>query len=235
VPRAAPRVACYAISVFNVEDARRLTGDVLSQHLIRPIHSAGRRCDYSVFNAPSLYSSSRQRLGYPADGVPVQTDGMWRTATCSVLMMTRSLPRKLPLHANATQITNIRAQGRLHWGRALVVPSITSVMSLGPHVGAQHPCMCPLDYKREGTLRYKRGRYIPKSSKTQLKLTSNTTHSGVGYYAPAARTTLNPCVFLCSSPNLTSSRTLRPLLISGFRAGALRHPARDFLSDRGPT
>jgi hypothetical protein len=29
-----------------------------------------------------------------------------------------------------------------------------------------------------------------------LKL--NTSHSGVGCYAPAARTTLNPCVFLCS-------------------------------------
>jgi hypothetical protein len=29
-----------------------------------------------------------------------------------------------------------------------------------------------------------------------LKL--NTSHSGVGYYAPAARTTLNSCVFLCS-------------------------------------
>jgi hypothetical protein len=32
---------------------------------------------------------------------------------------------------------------RLHWQRALVVPSITSVMSLGPHVGAQHPYTCP--------------------------------------------------------------------------------------------
>jgi hypothetical protein len=29
-----------------------------------------------------------------------------------------------------------------------------------------------------------------------LKL--NTSHSGVGYYASAARTTLNSCVFLCS-------------------------------------
>jgi hypothetical protein len=26
----------------------------------------------------------------------------------------------------------------------------------------------------------------------------NTSHSGVGCYAPVARTTLNPCVFLCS-------------------------------------
>jgi hypothetical protein len=64
------------------------------------------------------------------------------------------------------------------------------------------------------------------------KLSSNTTHSGIGYYAPAARTTLNPCVFLSSSPSLQrSSKTPKPLLILGFRAGALRHPAGDFLFD----
>jgi hypothetical protein len=32
---------------------------------------------------------------------------------------------------------------RLQWRRALVAPSITSVISLGPHVGAQHPYTCP--------------------------------------------------------------------------------------------
>jgi hypothetical protein len=34
---------------------------------------------------------------------------------------------------------------------------------------------------------------------SSYKLSSNTSHSGVGCYAPAARTTLNPYVFLCSS------------------------------------
>jgi hypothetical protein len=62
----------------------------------------------------------------------------------------------------------------------------------------------------------------------QLKLSSNTTHSGVGYYALAARTTLNSCVFLCSFLHLVTSKMLRPLLILGFRAGALRHPAGEF-------
>jgi hypothetical protein len=67
---------------------------------------------------------------------------------------------------------------------------------------------------------------------SSYKLSSNTTHSGVGYYAPAARTTLNPYVFLSSSPSLQrSSKTPKPLLILGFRAGALCHPAGDFLSD----
>jgi hypothetical protein len=64
------------------------------------------------------------------------------------------------------------------------------------------------------------------------KLSSNTSHSGVGYYAPTARTTLNPCVFLCTSPSLQQSSEMpTPFLISGLRAGALRHPAEDLLSD----
>jgi hypothetical protein len=67
---------------------------------------------------------------------------------------------------------------------------------------------------------------------SSYKLTSNTSHSGVGYDAPAARTTLNPCVFLSSSRSFQrSSKTPKPLPISGFRAGALRHPAGDLLSD----
>jgi hypothetical protein len=45
----------------------------------------------------------------------------------------------------------------------------------------------------------KRQAHLDPSDSRQLKRSSNTSHSGVGYYAPAARTTLNPCVFLCSS------------------------------------
>jgi hypothetical protein len=64
------------------------------------------------------------------------------------------------------------------------------------------------------------------------KPSSNTSHSGVGYYAPAARTTLNPRVFLSTTPSLhRSSETPKPLIILGLRAGALRHPAGDLLSD----
>ena len=42
---------------------------------------------------------------------------------------------------------------RLLQQRTLVAPSITSVMFLGPHVGAQHLCTCPFSYKRGGTQR----------------------------------------------------------------------------------
>jgi hypothetical protein len=92
--------------------------------------------------------------------------------------------------------------------------------------------MPPLDYKREGTLRYRESSFRVKPSYTQLKLTSNTTHSGVGYYVPAARTTLNSYVFLHVHPeSIQQAKRLGPLFILGFRAGAFRHPAGDFLSD----
>jgi hypothetical protein len=103
----------------------------------------------------------------------------------------------------------------------------------GPKCRGSVPlCMPPFNYKRGGMRRYGGGRLRPSDSR-QLKPSSNTSHSGVGYYAPVARTTLNPCVFLCSSHFFQlTSKTLRPLLILGFRAGALRHPAGDILSDR---
>jgi hypothetical protein len=68
---------------------------------------------------------------------------------------------------------------------------------------------------------------------SSYKPSRNTSHSGVGCYAPAARTTLNPRAFLSIALSLhRSSETPKPLLISGLRAGALRHPAGDLLSDR---
>jgi hypothetical protein len=103
-------------------------------------------------------------------------------------------------------------------------------MSLGPHVGAQCLYACPpLAIKGEACdVTHTRNLRLASS----YKLTSNTTHSGVVYYALAARTTLNPCVFLSSSRSFQrSSKTSKPLLILGFRAGALRHPAGDLLSD----
>jgi hypothetical protein len=57
----------------------------------------------------------------------------------------------------------------------------------------------PLSYKRGGMLRYRGG-----TDSLRLKLTSNKIHSGVGYYAPVARTTLNPCMFLCVHPPISN-------------------------------
>jgi hypothetical protein len=88
----------------------------------------------------------------------------------------------------------------------------------------------PLCYKRGSMQRYQGAQSLglDPSHPRQLKLSSNTTHNGVGYYAPVARTTLNSCVFLCSFLHLATSRTLKPPPHLGLRAGALRHPAGEF-------
>jgi hypothetical protein len=73
-----------------------LVGDVLPQHLMRPVHSADGR-----------------RPSQPAGGVPVLSVGRRyaRVAAYTMLIITRTLPGKLPLDANATQTANIRAHG----------------------------------------------------------------------------------------------------------------------------
>jgi hypothetical protein len=71
----------------------------------------------------------------------------------------------------------------------------------GPtYLGSTPLCVPPLSYKRGGTQRYKTQTHLDpaQAHKFIQALKLNTSHSGVGYYAPAARTTLNPCVFLCS-------------------------------------
>jgi hypothetical protein len=122
-------------------------------------------------------------------------------------------------------------QRRLSRQQILEDPSTIFFMSLGPHVGAQSLCACPPSAIKGEACDVTHTRNLRLAS--SYKLSSNTSHSGVGYYAPAARTTLNPCVSLCIAPSLQqSSETPKPLLISGLRAGALRHPAGDLLSDR---
>jgi hypothetical protein len=89
----------HAISAFIAEKTRRLsalqTSDVLSRHLMCPVHSDGRR-----------------RLDRPTGGVPVQSDsGQYaHTAARVMVIMTYTMPGNLLLHANATQATDIGAQ-----------------------------------------------------------------------------------------------------------------------------
>jgi hypothetical protein len=73
----------HAVSAFIAERTDRLstllTGDVPPQHLMRPVHSAGRR-----------------RQGHPADSVPVQSIVKQCTratgCTVSIIAYTRSFP-----------------------------------------------------------------------------------------------------------------------------------------------
>jgi hypothetical protein len=106
----------------------------------------------------------------------------------------------------------------------------------GPTCRGSAPLYAPsLSYKRGGKQRYK-GRDLDQNldldpaqaDKFIRALKLNTSHSGVGYYAPVARTTLNTCVFLSSSFIYQQAKRLSPLLVLGFRASALCHPAEEF-------
>jgi hypothetical protein len=206
-----------ATSTFIVERTCRLstllTGDVPPRHLLRPVHFAGRRCQ-----------------GHPADGAPVQSVAE-TVRPCCAMHCTHPLYEKLRLARRG--YTDLGCQGARRSLQQQVLVA-TSTMFQGPHVGAQYSCTCPpLAIKGEAcdVTTQAQSLGLDPSHPRQIKLSSNITHSGVGYYALAARTTLNSCVFLCSSVHLTTSKTLRPLLILGFRAGALCHPDGDFLSD----
>jgi hypothetical protein len=200
-----------------------------------PVYSADKRCAASSLNVPGpLCCRAASRPSCRRRARPLR----WRTVRpCCGIRCAHHHSYVIREASAARQYYADRGyQGarRLHWRPALVVPSITSVMSLGPHVEAHHPCTCPpLSYKRGGTQHYKAQTHLDaaQAHKFIQALKLNTSHSGVGYYALAARTTLNPSVFLCSFIAYQTSKTLRPLLILGFRAGAFRHPARDFLSD----
>jgi hypothetical protein len=190
-----------SLCIYCGEDASpatTLTGDVPSQNLVRPVPSAGRRSQT-----------------HPADGASDQSTGKQcaRAERRAVLIFpsTRIFPCTLRIR-------------RSHASRHKKIVSATDIggskpiffMSLGPHVGAQYRCACPpsaitgeaCDVTHTHNLR---SHHRLASS---YKLTSNTSHSGVGYYATAARTTLNPCVFLSISRSFQrSSKTPKPLLI----------------------
>jgi hypothetical protein len=116
----------HADSTFIAERTRRLstllTGDMPPQHLLRPVHSAGRR-----------------RQDYPADGTPVQSINETVRPCCAVHCAHHPLYEKLPLHVVTTQISGVRAHEDCSSSKYLVAPSTTSAMFLGPHVGAQYP------------------------------------------------------------------------------------------------
>jgi hypothetical protein len=140
--------------------------------------------------------------------------------------MTRALPRTLPQDINTICTTDIMAHGD-H-------PGIASSSSFLPFVpgptcrDSEFLYVPPLNYKWEGALRL-----------IQTQVTQDTTRAHEQYNTQWSRVLRSGGpnhskllrVLACSFPNLTKSKTLRPLLILGFRAGALRHPAGDFLSN----
>jgi hypothetical protein len=106
----------YAAPAFIADKARRLsvplTDDVPPQHLMSSVYSVGRDVPPRHLMC-HVHSTGRRRPGRPAGGVPVHSVGRQyaHAAGCTVLIITRTLLGKLPLHTNATQTTDIRAQG----------------------------------------------------------------------------------------------------------------------------
>jgi hypothetical protein len=119
----------HAVPAFIVERTRRLstllTGDVPPQHLMCPVHSAGRR-----------------RQSHPADGAPVQSivKQCTRAARRTVLIIpyTRSFPCTPRLRRS-----RVSGRKKISPAATFVAPITTSVVFLGPHVEAQHSCTCP--------------------------------------------------------------------------------------------
>jgi hypothetical protein len=171
------------VSAFIVERTRcmstLMTGDVPPQHLMRPVHSARWR-----------------RQGHPADGVPVQSivKQCTRAAGCtmSIIAYTRSFP-----------CTPILRRSRMSGSKKIAPAANISISKYnicyvpGPTCRGSVPLyMPPLVIKGE-SCNVTRGEFLDSDSQLS-SFHSNPTHSGVGSYAPAARTTLNPRVFMCS-------------------------------------
>jgi hypothetical protein len=177
----------YSLCIYCGEDtppAATLTGDAPSQHLMCPVQSADRR-----------------RQGHPADGTPDQSVGEQcaraERRTVPIIPSTRTFPC-------TPRIRRSRASGHKKMAPATsICGSKRYILYVpGPTCRGSVPlCIPPFNYKRGGMRRYTQAQaFRPNLSLTSsYKLSSNTSHSGVGCYAPAARTTLNPCVFLCSS------------------------------------
>jgi hypothetical protein len=151
-----------------------LAGDVPPQHLMSPVHSAdGRRPDH------------------PAGGVPVHSVGRQyaHAAVCTTLIMTRALPRN---QHGVSILYALQTLWRSRIAQALQALVISFRFASGPTCWGSVSLYVPsLSYKREGTRRYKAGS-LTRSLRLSDSLAHsqahrfNTTHSGVGYYAPAA-------------------------------------------------
>jgi hypothetical protein len=144
---------------------------------MRPVLSTGRRCQTTRLS--NLSSNS----------APVPCGRL-----CSLSLLQESFP-------STPRTRRSPASGR---GKIALAANIRSfkyyiyILSLGPHVGAWSLCACPPSaIKGEARDARPSARQTLSSS---YKLPSNTSHSGVGYYAPAARTTLNPRVLSCVDP-----------------------------------
>jgi hypothetical protein len=161
-------------------------------------HCADRRRALSAFNVSrpirwqaASRSSSRRRACW----ICWRTGRPCQAAHC-VIPSTRSFPCTPKIHrSRMTGHKGIAPAANIYSSKCyiLYVP--------GPTCWGQCLYACPPSAIKGEACNVTRLR--PNSRQTlssSYKLPNNTSHSGVGYYAPTARTTLNPCVLSCVDP-----------------------------------
>jgi hypothetical protein len=104
-----------------------LAVDVPPQHLMCPVHTTDGR-----------------RPGHPAGSVPIHSDGRQyaRAAACAALIMTRAYQGSC---GGISTLYALQTLWRSEFTLALQALVASFYLSLGPHVGAQYPCTCPLE------------------------------------------------------------------------------------------
>jgi hypothetical protein len=206
------------VSAFIAERTRRLstllTGDVPSQHLMRPVHSAGRR-----------------RQGHPTDDAPVQS--VVEQYACAVrrtmliIPCTRSFPCTPVLrsswmsgHKKIAPTTNISrskyylryVSGPTCWGSTLLYMPPLAIKWEACNV-TRGRLKLPWTKLRLSTLK------LPQQFNTQW---SRVLRSGGPNHSKSS------LVHVLDVRLAGQAKRLSPFLILGFRAGAIRHPAGEF-------
>jgi hypothetical protein len=160
-------------------------------------------------------SAGRRRQGHPAGSAPAGSAGE-QCDRAKHRTMLSLLQEASPAHQRYTDLGRQDIMG-LPRQQIFIVPTVIFSMSLGPHVGAQCLCACP-----------------PSAIKGEACDVTKTDPDSDSQYITQWSRVLRPggpnhskpsCALVCSSTNLVISKTLRPLLILGIRAGAIRHPA----------
>jgi hypothetical protein len=159
-------------------------------------------------------SAGRQHQGHPAGGAPAGSAGE-QCARAKQRTMLSLRQEASPARRRYTDLGRHDTR-RLPQQQIFIVPSVIFSISLGPHVGAHCLCACPPSSIKVEACN------VTRQIQAQ---THNTLHSGVGLRPGGPNHSKPSCALACSSTNLVTSKTLRPLLILGIRAGAIRHPA----------
>jgi hypothetical protein len=196
-------------------------------HLLRTgraaCHCADGRRALSAFNVSrpihwqaASRSSSRRRTWW----VCWRTVRPWQAAHC-VIPSTRSFPCMPKIHRS-----RVTGHKEIALAANIYSPKYYILYVPGPTCRGSVPlCMPPFSYKRGGMRRYKE---VAQAHNIYITQWSRVLRPGGPNHSKPS------CALVCSSTNLVTRKTLRPLLILGIRAGAICHPAGEIYPPTNP-